>query len=60
MSTFQIKTHKPGRTYSSPHFFILSRAEREEIVQWTILVKEPAGGKETAETPYFSPALIVL
>jgi hypothetical protein len=25
MSTFQIKTHQPGRTYSSPHFFILNK-----------------------------------
>jgi hypothetical protein len=25
MSTFQIKTHKPGRTYSNPHFFILNK-----------------------------------
>ena len=34
MSTYEIKTHRSGRTY---------RAERKEIVQWTILVKEPAG-----------------
>jgi superfamily II DNA/RNA helicase len=33
MSNFEIKTHRSGRTY---------RAERKEIVQWTILVKEPA------------------
>lgn len=33
MSTFEIKTHRSGRTY---------RAERKEIAQWTILVKEPA------------------
>ncbi|WP_458629384.1 hypothetical protein [Winogradskyella sp. PC D3.3] len=51
MSTFELKTHQVGRTYSNPHFFILNRAERKEIVQWTILVKEPAGGKETAENP---------
>ena len=25
MSTFQIKTHQPGRTYSNPHFFILNK-----------------------------------
>lgn len=25
MSTFQIKTHQPGRTYSKPHFFILNK-----------------------------------
>ena len=34
MSNFEIKTHQMGRTY---------RTERKEIVQWTILVKEPAG-----------------
>jgi len=34
MSTFEIKTHRSGKTY---------RTERKEIVQWTILVKEPAG-----------------
>ena len=25
MSTFQIKTHQPGRTYAKPHFFILNK-----------------------------------
>ena len=25
MSTFQIKTHQIGRTYSNPHFFILNK-----------------------------------
>lgn len=25
MSTLQIKTHQPGRTYSKPHFFILNK-----------------------------------
>ncbi|MCG1037290.1 DUF6943 family protein [Polaribacter sargassicola] len=25
MSTFELKTHKPGRTYSNPHFFILNK-----------------------------------
>jgi hypothetical protein len=25
MSKFHIKTHKPGRTYSAPHFFILNK-----------------------------------
>tara|TARA_R110001592_G_scaffold23435_6_gene91857 strand:- start:3255 stop:3683 length:429 start_codon:yes stop_codon:yes gene_type:complete len=25
MSTFQIKTHKSGRTYQKPHFFILNK-----------------------------------
>ena len=25
MSTFQIKTHQPGRTYANPHFFILNK-----------------------------------
>ncbi len=25
MSTFEIKTHKIGRTYSNPHFFILNK-----------------------------------
>lgn len=25
MSTFQIKTHQPGRTYQKPHFFILNK-----------------------------------
>ena len=25
MSTFQIKTHQPGRTYATPHFFILNK-----------------------------------
>jgi len=25
MSTFEIKTHRTGRTYSGPHFFILNR-----------------------------------
>ncbi|WP_439132922.1 DUF6943 family protein [Polaribacter sp.] len=25
MSTFQIKTHQPGRTYTKPHFFILNK-----------------------------------
>jgi len=25
MSTFEIKTHRTGRTYSEPHFFILSK-----------------------------------
>jgi hypothetical protein len=33
MSTYEIRTHRSGITY---------RAERKEIVQWTILVKEPA------------------
>ena len=25
MSTFELKTHKSGRTYSNPHFFILNK-----------------------------------
>jgi len=25
MSTFEIKTHRSGRTYNTPHFFILSK-----------------------------------
>ena len=25
MSTFQIKTHQPGRTYAKPHFYILNK-----------------------------------
>ncbi|UNY99869.1 hypothetical protein MQE36_05850 [Zhouia spongiae] len=25
MSTFQLKTHQPGRTYTQPHFFILNK-----------------------------------
>ena len=25
MSNFEIKTHQPGRTYTKPHFFILSK-----------------------------------
>ena len=25
MSTFELKTHKTGRTYSNPHFFILNK-----------------------------------
>ncbi len=25
MSTFQIKTHQIGRTYTAPHFFILNK-----------------------------------
>lgn len=25
MSTFELKTHQPGRTYSEPHFFILNK-----------------------------------
>lgn len=25
MTTFELKTHQPGRTYSGPHFFILSK-----------------------------------
>lgn len=25
MSTFQIKTHQVGRTYSNPHFFVLNK-----------------------------------
>ena len=25
MSTYEIKTHQPGRTYNTPHFFILSK-----------------------------------
>ena len=25
MSTFEIKTHQIGRTYSNPHFFILNK-----------------------------------
>ena len=25
MSTFQIKTHQPGRTYTNPHFFMLNK-----------------------------------
>jgi len=33
MSTFEIKTHQAGRTYSRPHFFILNRAERKETVR---------------------------
>ena len=25
MSTYEIKTHQPGRTYNAPHFFILNK-----------------------------------
>ncbi len=25
MSTYEIKTHQPGRTYNTPHFFILNK-----------------------------------
>jgi len=25
MTTFQLNTHRPGRTYATPHFFILSK-----------------------------------
>jgi hypothetical protein len=25
MSNFEIKTHRPGRTYNNPHFFILNK-----------------------------------
>jgi|GEM_PF-6773100 len=39
MKTFRIKTHRASLTYSEPHFFILNRAERKEIVQWTILAR---------------------
>ncbi|MGM5470251.1 DUF6943 family protein [Flavobacteriaceae bacterium LMO-SS05] len=27
MSTFKLKTHLPGRTYSQPHFFILNKGQ---------------------------------
>jgi len=27
MSTFELKTHQPGRTYKQPHFFILNKGD---------------------------------
>ena len=55
MSTYEIKTHRIGRTYNTPHFFILNRAERKETVQWTVLVKEPAGALENSGKPLEQP-----
>jgi len=46
MSTYEIRTHQSGRTY---------RAERKEIVQWTILVKEPARARENSGKPLEEP-----
>jgi hypothetical protein len=55
MSTFEIKTHQIGRTYSRPHFFILCKSEREETVQWTVLVIEPAGAMANSGRPMPEP-----
>ncbi len=55
MPTFEIKTHHTGRTYSGPHFFILSRAERKETVRWTVLVIEPAGAMANSGRPMPEP-----
>ncbi len=55
MSTYEIRTHQPGRTYQTPHFFMLNRTEREEIVQWTILEKEPDGVRENSGKPMEQP-----
>jgi len=55
MSTFEIRTHQTGRTYSGPHFFILCRAERKETVRWTVLVIEPAGAVANSGRPMPEP-----
>ncbi len=46
MSNFEIRTHRSGRTY---------RTERKEMVQWTILVKEPAGAGDICGRPMLQP-----
>jgi hypothetical protein len=55
MSTYEIKTHRNGRAYSTPHFFILIRTERKEIVLWTILVKGPGGAFANSGKPMNQP-----
>jgi len=55
MSTYEIKTHRSGRTYNTPHFFILNRTERKEIALWTILVKGPASAFANSGKPMEQP-----
>ncbi len=50
MKMFRIKTHRVSLTYSEPHFFILNRAERKEIVQWTILARSQMARGQKRET----------
>ena len=55
MSTYEIRTHRIGRVYNSPHFFILNRTERKEIALWTILVKGPASAFANSGKPLELP-----
>ena len=53
MSTFELKTHKSGRTYSNPHFFILNKVFFASSVE--VLTTKELGQGFVKGFPLFSP-----